>query len=552
MPQETTERDGPQTTQPEQATNVIGSSANTSRKYQHRALIESTYGESRALNDPDTYIKYLCNKMVMKRPWLKFEDIYRHLRCVCTRHSFPVRPGPGCLNNSQGKPSHQIIADFPMSHRCFLAFNRLLDYVKGFTHHKDWREAVSKHGEFPFDPELFTRGFFAARTALGYGTTRFTLLGGPKERGWTEAINKSKLGYLNHDPKTPRGQVHPFWVGFYEHQAGNWDRTIEPAVKQAMRTFGKERKQELKRKRHDPNDGSLPKRPNKKDTAKAQNDFVAAAMKRLVVSDQPEETPPAEQTEPAARNQQRSAQANLVPSITQDLPDMNSEMVDAFVNESFGTSVFDPLAFMYTPGGHSQPQARPTKINIQAAKAAREATGSKSSTLADKDFPKEAPVYDNVGSDGHESETNDDDDIEASPPKSPSKIRGRIAVPKTSSNAAKSLLDPVSASSQSTTTTTIKSESDSTAKIPKNLSATPTKTMPKARGNRLVAASPATPRRSTRHVKPPSGQTFIRKGPARLDAQDGEESDSSVTVGFPTPGRKRIRTFSQSPAATSP
>ncbi|TLS22842.1 uncharacterized protein PpBr36_06144 [Pyricularia pennisetigena] len=403
MTQEATEKNGPQT----------GSSANTSQKSQHRVLIESFYGETRALQDPDAYIRYLCDKMISQRPWIKFEDIYRHLKCVCTRHSFPVRPGPGCLNNSEGKPSHQIIADFPMSHRCFLTFNRLLDYLNGcFTKHKDWREAVSKHGEVPFDCELFTRGFFAARTALGYGTTRFTLLGGPKERIWTDGIDRSKLGYLNHDPNTPRGQVHPFWAGFYEHQAANWENRIEPAVKEAMRTFGKDRRQELKRKRDDPNDGNTPK-----------------------------------------------------------------------------------------------PQAR----------------------------------Y-NASSYGHESESSDDLDIKGVPQKAPSKIKGVLFVIQAKQDAAKSSADSVSAAPKSppTATATIKSETDSPAEAPNEPFVTPTRTVPKTPGKHVDAASPTTLRRSTRLVQSPRGQTPLQSFPAGANAQDGEESDSSVTVGFPTPRRKRV------------
>lgn len=555
MPQTKTERDDSQATQTGQAGDATASPANTSRKYNHQALIESSYGETRALQDPDVYIRYLCNTMVLQRPWLKFEDIYCHLRCVCTRHSFPVRPGPGCLNNSEGKPSHQIIADFPMSHRCFLTFNRLLDYLKGcFSSHKDWREAVNKHGELPFDPELFTRGFFAARTALGYGTTRFTLLGGPKERGWTKAIAESKLGYLNHDPKTPQGQVHPFWAGFYEHQAANWDLRIEPAVKEAMRTFGKGRRQELKRKRDEPNDGSPRKRPSKKDTVKAQNNFVAAAMRRLVVSDQDgeklppdpvepvEPAEPAERTEPAARNQQPSAQATPVSSISQDLPAVNLEMGHGLSNVS-GASVFDPLAFMYTPEAHSKPQERPTKIDRQAARVARDASGPKSSTLDDKAFSEIAQVYTNVSSDGHESDTSDDDDIEADPRKTPSKIRGRLVVPQALSNTAKLSADSGSTTeptSPSTMTRAVKSEADSPAKTPNSISVTPTKTMPNARGNLVVAAPPVTPRRSTRLARNPNDLKSMRRCRYPAETRDGNESDSSVTVGFPTPGRKPI------------
>ncbi|KAL5914084.1 hypothetical protein ACKVWC_006711 [Pyricularia oryzae] len=467
--------------------------------------------------------------MVLQRPWLKFEDIYCHLRCVCTRHSFPVRPGPGCLNNSEGKPSHQIIADFPMSHRCFLTFNRLLDYLKGcFSSHKDWREAVNKHGELPFDPELFTRGFFAAP--------------------------ESKLGYLNHDPKTPQGQVHPFWAGFYEHQAANWDLRIEPAVKEAMRTFGKGRRQELKRKRDEPNDGSPRKRPSKKDTVKAQNNFVAAAMRRLVVSDQDGEKLPsdpvepvepaelAERTEPAARNQQPSAQANTVSSISQDLPAEKLEMGHGLSNVS-GASVFDPLAFMYTPEAHSKPQERPTKIDRQAARVARDASGPKSSTLDDKAFSEIAQVYTNVSSDGHESDTSDDDDIEADPRKTPSKIRGRLVVPQALSNTAKLSADSGSTTeptSPSTMTRAVKSEADSPAKTPNSISVTPTKTMPNARGNLVVAASPVTPRRSTRLARNPNDLKSMRRCRYPAETRDGNESDSSVTVGFPTPGRKPI------------
>ncbi|KAH9431068.1 hypothetical protein MCOR02_008377 [Pyricularia oryzae] len=506
MPQRKTERDDPQATQTGQAGDAIASPASTSRKYNHQALIESSYG-------------------------------------------------PGCLNNSEGKPSHQIIADFPMSHRCFLTFNRLLDYLKGcFSSHKDWREAVNKHGELPFDPELFTRGFFAARTALGYGTTRFTLLGGPKERGWTKAIAESKLGYLNHDPKTPQGQVHPFWAGFYEHQAANWDLRIEPAVKEAMRTFGKGRRQELKRKRDEPNDGSPRKRPSKKDTIKAQNNFVAAAMRRLVVSDQDgeklppdpvepvEPAEPAERTEPAARNQQPSAQANPVSSISQDLPAVNLEMGHGLSNVS-GASVFDPLAFMYTPEAHSKPQERPTKIDRQAARVARDASGPKSSTLDGKAFSEIAQVYTNVSSDGHESDTSDDDDIEADPRKTPSKIRGGLAVPQALSNTAKLSADSGSTTeptSPPTMTRAVKSEADSPAKTPNSISVTPTKTMPNARGNLVVAAPPVTPRRSTRLARNPNDLKSMRRCRYPAETRDGNESDSSVTVGFPTPGRKPI------------
>ncbi|KAI6380665.1 hypothetical protein MCOR25_001598 [Pyricularia grisea] len=526
MPQETTENDCPQARGNDKTTNAAKSSANTSRRYHHAPLIESSYGEIRALQDPDAYIRHLCTKMVSERPWIKFEEIYHHLRC---------------------KPSHQIIADFPMSHRCFLSFNRLLEYLKGcFTTHSDWREAVNKHGELPFDPELFTRGFFAARTALGYGTTRFTLLGGPKERGWADGIAKSKLDYLNHDPNTPRGQVHPFWAGFYEHQVANWDHRIEPAVKEAMRTFGKDRR-ELKRKRDYPNDENSSKRPNKRDTAKAQNDFVAAAMKRLVVSDQPRVNPPAEQTEPATRDQEPFDQASPAPIIPQSVPAANSESVLATSDDTLGKSVFDPLSFMYTPEEDSKHHVRPSKIDLQAAKAAREATKAKSSTLDEKDVSETVGVYDNVSSDGNVFETSDDDDIEAGQRKTPSKIKGGFAVPQAARNTdipppRKTDTSKLPADTGSAATEppkpTIKSVADLPTETLTKSSAKPTKPMSKTPGKH-VAVSPTTPRPSTRLVKNPRGQTFQRF-PAGMDAQDGEDSDSSVTVGFPTPRRKRM------------
>lgn len=211
----------------------------------HPILVEPEYGLIKALRDPDRYLRYLSQKMVEQRPWVAFDDIYDSLKCTCAAHvtqpssTQATKKGAfkaGCQTNSENVRSFGITSDFPASHRTFRSYNTLMDYLTRVnpSRYKDWRELVATKGEIPFPPEFFQRGFFAARTALGHGTTRFTLKGGRKEKQWDSSLKKAKLGFLHHDPNTPEGKVDPFWEGYIQHQNGQW-QSIKPAVDGVLR-----------------------------------------------------------------------------------------------------------------------------------------------------------------------------------------------------------------------------------------------------------------------------------------------------------------------------
>ncbi|KLU89538.1 hypothetical protein MAPG_08509 [Magnaporthiopsis poae ATCC 64411] len=212
----------------------------------HPILVEEEYGLVNALRDPDRYLRHLSQKMVEQRPWIAFDDIYNSLKCTCAAHSPPepssneaTKKGAfkaGCQTNSENVRSFGITSDFPASHRTFRDYNSVISYLVRVnpSRYKTWRELVANNGELPFPAECFTRGFFAARTALGHGTTRFTLKGGRKEKRWDLSLKKAKLGFLHHDPNTPNGKVDPFWDGFVEHQICQW-QSIKTAVDGALR-----------------------------------------------------------------------------------------------------------------------------------------------------------------------------------------------------------------------------------------------------------------------------------------------------------------------------
>ncbi|KAL8354303.1 hypothetical protein RB601_003930 [Gaeumannomyces tritici] len=229
----------------------------------HPIFVEPSFGLLKALRDPDAYLRHVCQGMVEKRPWVSFDEVYNALKCTCAVHtdsqtpSKAIRKGGkfGCQMNSENIPSFGITSDFPASHRTFRDYNTFLGYLSRlrFSGHSTWRELIAANGEIPFPPVFFTRGFFAARTALGHGTKRFTLGGSRRGKQRESVLVNAKLAFLHHDPNKSEGKVDPFWEGFIEHHTRQWE-SIKPVVDEVLRERKKtsaadESKAGMKRKR---------------------------------------------------------------------------------------------------------------------------------------------------------------------------------------------------------------------------------------------------------------------------------------------------------------